>query len=202
VALPCDLAAAPPAYLTATRAYGVAGGARRQDSVANAFAAAAGADVVVIHDAARPFVSADLIARTVAAAAEFGAAIAALARPRHRQARGRRPRDHGDAAPARRSNWRRHRRAFRASVLRDALASGAAGADATDEAVLAERAGHPVRLVDGDARNIKITTRRDLALAESLVAGGAPPAPLALTHRERLRTCTASPPAARSFLAA
>ena len=54
----------------------VAGGERRQDSVANAFrAAAAASDVIVIHDAARPFASANLIARTIAAAAESGAAV-------------------------------------------------------------------------------------------------------------------------------
>ena len=58
----------------------VAGGDRRQDSVANAFRAADAAsdDLIVIHDAARPFVSADLIARTIAAAAESGAAVAAV----------------------------------------------------------------------------------------------------------------------------
>ena len=57
----------------------VAGGARRQDSVANAFRAVGDAsDVIVIHDAARPFASADLIARTIAAAAESGAALAAV----------------------------------------------------------------------------------------------------------------------------
>ena len=58
----------------------VAGGARRQDSVANAFARVVDrADVVVIHDAARPFVSDETIRRTVAAAVESGAAIAAIA---------------------------------------------------------------------------------------------------------------------------
>src|SRR4051812_7894548 len=77
VALPQDLVDAPPEYLRAVRM--VAGGARRQDSVANAFRAADPAsEVIVIHDAARPFASADLIARTIAAAAESGAALAAV----------------------------------------------------------------------------------------------------------------------------
>jgi 2-C-methyl-D-erythritol 4-phosphate cytidylyltransferase len=58
----------------------VAGGARRQDSVANGFdAVGSDCDVVLIHDAARPFVSAEVIDRTIAAAAEHGAAIAAVA---------------------------------------------------------------------------------------------------------------------------
>jgi CTP:molybdopterin cytidylyltransferase MocA len=57
----------------------VAGGARRQDSVANAFESVSlDSDVVLIHDAARPFVSADLISRAIDAAAEHGAAIAAV----------------------------------------------------------------------------------------------------------------------------
>ena len=81
VALPADLVQDPPPYLldAAKPLRMVAGGARRQDSVANAFqAAAAASDLFLIHDAARPFVSADLIARTIAAAARSGAAVAAL----------------------------------------------------------------------------------------------------------------------------
>src|SRR5471030_1351352 len=86
VALPQALLDDPPEYLRAGAPAGssarlrlVAGGARRQDSVANAFRAASPAtDVIVIHDAARPFASADLIARTIAAAAETGAALAAV----------------------------------------------------------------------------------------------------------------------------
>ncbi len=58
----------------------VDGGARRQDSVANALAAASpAADLIVIHDAARPFVTVDLLERTIRAAYEHGAAIAAMA---------------------------------------------------------------------------------------------------------------------------
>src|SRR5688500_7790744 len=67
VSLPQELAADPPFYLRgASKPLRiVTGGERRQDSVANAFAAVSErCDVVVIHDAARPFVTADLIART------------------------------------------------------------------------------------------------------------------------------------------
>jgi len=81
VALPADVAAAPPAYLRGTSKplLVVVGGARRQDSVANAFHhVAERTDVVVVHDAARPFASPDLITKTIAAAAESGAALAAL----------------------------------------------------------------------------------------------------------------------------
>ena len=102
VALPADLAGAPPAYLTGTAKplRVVAGGARRQDSVAAAFSAVpARTDVIVVHDAARPFASADLIARTIAAAAESGAALAAVAARDTRQA-GRRIHRARDARPA------------------------------------------------------------------------------------------------------
>ena len=168
VALPVDLAADPPGYLRA-RAKPVEiveGGARRQDSVANAFARISGrADVVVIHDAVRPLVGLDVIARTVDAAATHGAAIAALATTDTVKRAGV---DHivSDTLPRGEIFLAQTPQAFRSSVLRDALAFGSFRTDATDEAMLAEQAGHPVRLVDGDPRNLKITTREDLELAE------------------------------------
>src|SRR5690606_21709104 len=56
------------------------------------------------------------------------------------------------------------------AVLREALQLDD---DATDEATLAERAGHRVRVVEGDASNLKITTREDLVVAEGLLGGRA-----------------------------
>ena len=70
VALPPELADDPPAYLVANRKpiRVVRGGMRRQDSVANAFAAVdSRCEIVVVHDAARPFATPDLISRTIAA---------------------------------------------------------------------------------------------------------------------------------------
>jgi 2-C-methyl-D-erythritol 4-phosphate cytidylyltransferase / 2-C-methyl-D-erythritol 2,4-cyclodiphosphate synthase len=172
VALPAALAAHPPTYLTGTAKplRVVAGGARRQDSVAAAFAAVSDrSDVVVIHDAARPFVSADLIARTIAAAGESGAALAALAsRDTVKQVS-----DHVVRATLDRRTiyLAQTPQAFRRDVLRDALALDG---DATDEATLAERAGHAVRVVDGEASNIKITTPEDFVIAEAMGRGGKP----------------------------
>src|SRR5439155_24042297 len=185
VALPADLADPPPAYLLGTPKplTIVAGGPRRQDSVANAFRAIdERADVVVIHDAARPFVSADLIGRTIAAAVETGAALAALpARDTVKRAQLGHPR--WGPASAGPGGWTvaetlpretiflaQTPQAFRRDVLRDALALGEQGSDATDEAALVERAGRPVRLVDGEAANIKITTPEDWPLAEAIAA--------------------------------
>jgi 2-C-methyl-D-erythritol 4-phosphate cytidylyltransferase/2-C-methyl-D-erythritol 2,4-cyclodiphosphate synthase len=173
VALPRDMCEAPPFYLvgTAKPLRIVQGGIRRQDSVLNAFhAASLSSDVIVIHDAARPFVTADLIRRTIAAAVESGAALAALhARDTVKQTTagsggepvvgGTLPRDSIALAQT--------PQAFRRDVLQAALA---VGGEATDEATLAERAGYPVRIVDGDASNIKITTPGDLALADAIAS--------------------------------
>lgn len=156
----------------------VAGGARRQDSVANAFRAASGqSDVIVIHDAARPFASADLIARTIAAAAASGAALAAM-QARDTVKRGRRE-SQGDGwtvegtVPREAIFLAQTPQAFRRDVLQAALVLGE-GADATDEAALVERGGHAVRLVDGDASNIKITTPGDMVIAEAILKSREP----------------------------
>ena len=149
----------------------VAGGARRQDSVANAFAKSSpAADVVVIHDAARPFVTRDVIARTIDAAGTHGAAIAAIGvRDTVKQAGeaaadGSRP--IGATIPRDTIFLAQTPQAFRRHVLARALDEGRA-IDATDEAMLVERLGLPVHVVDGDPRNIKITTADDLANARA-----------------------------------
>jgi 2-C-methyl-D-erythritol 4-phosphate cytidylyltransferase/2-C-methyl-D-erythritol 2,4-cyclodiphosphate synthase len=172
VALPAEIASRPPEYLLqrAKPIHVVAGGARRQDSVAAAFSVVSErCDVVVIHDAARPFASRDLIARTIAAAAESGAALAAVeARDTVKQVR--------DGIVQQTLDRRaiflaQTPQAFRRDVLRDALA---VDADATDEATLAERAGHQVRIVEGEASNIKITTPDDVPMAEAIGRGAKP----------------------------
>ena len=147
----------------------VEGGARRQDSVARAFALVSGrADVVVIHDAARPLVSADLIRRAVDAAVEFGAAIVALPAS-DTVKRGGADRIIVETLPRGEMFLAQTPQAFLVGILRDALAQENSSIEATDEAALAERAGHRVRLIDGDPRNIKITTLDDLAAAERLI---------------------------------
>ena len=115
----------------------------------------------------------DLIRRTIEAAAETGAAIAAV--------RARDTVKRGDASGLVTATLPRDElflaqtpQAFRTSVLRDALAVAEQVASVTDEAMLAERAGHRVKLVAGDPRNLKITTPEDLAMAERLVQAGTP----------------------------
>jgi 2-C-methyl-D-erythritol 4-phosphate cytidylyltransferase / 2-C-methyl-D-erythritol 2,4-cyclodiphosphate synthase len=176
VALPADLAADPPAYVRdqPDRVRIVAGGPRRQDSVRLAFEASSpDSQVIVVHDAARPFVSPALITRTIVAAAESGAALAAVA-ARDTVKQGER-RGSGDVVvatlPRDAIYLAQTPQAFRREVLRDALRVGERE-DATDEAALAERAGHVVRLVDGEAANMKITTPDDLALADAIARRG------------------------------
>lgn len=177
VALPPEFVAAPPPYLQATAkpVRVVAGGARRQDSVENAFNAIDEAsELVVIHDAARPFASASLISRTIAAAAETGAALAAMpARDTVKLATGAQPPLVSETIPRDTVYLAQTPQAFTRRVLREALALGQSGPDATDEAALAERAGHPVRLVDGEQANIKLTTPEDLPVVDALAKRGA-----------------------------
>jgi 2-C-methyl-D-erythritol 4-phosphate cytidylyltransferase / 2-C-methyl-D-erythritol 2,4-cyclodiphosphate synthase len=142
------------------------GGSRRQDSVANAFdRVPVHAEVVLIHDAARPFASAALVSRTIAAAAASGAAVAAVpASDTVKQAS-------EDGRFVRQTLARetiflaQTPQAFRRTVLADAIALGRSGFAATDEAMLAERAGHRVQLVEGERANVKITTTDDLETA-------------------------------------
>lgn len=148
----------------------VEGGARRQDSVANGFDAVdASAEVVLIHDAARPFVSAGLIDRTIDAAAAHGAAIAAV------QSRDTVKRVAGGRIVetiARETIYLAQTpQGFRRDVLAAAIAAGRAGADGTDEAALAERAGYTVHVVDGEAGNVKITTADDVEAARQRMGG-------------------------------
>src|SRR3954471_5981247 len=162
-----------PSRVAAVRV--VTGGERRQDSVANGFGAVADdSDVVLIHDAARPFVSADLIDRTIDAAARHGAAIAAL------QSRDTVKRvDAGGAItgtlPRETIYLAQTPQGFRRDVLAQAIAAARSGVEATDEAALAERAGYKVHVVDGDPGNVKVTTAEDLEAARARIAqrGGA-----------------------------
>lgn len=144
----------------------VAGGETRSASVRRGFEALAAADgdVVAVHDAARPFLSADEIRAVLRAAEEAGASIAATAvvDTIKKVAGGRilqtvdRSGLFGAATP----------QAFRADLLRRALASGQ---DATDEAALCEALGIPVAVVPVSRLSFKITTPDDLELAEAIL---------------------------------
>lgn len=175
VVLPPSLAAAPPAWLIARapRIRVVAGGERRQDSVANGFDAVdTSADVVLVHDAARPFVTADVISRVIEAAVAHGAAIAAVPVSDTVKRVDARTGDHVIVETISRDALylAQTPQGFAHGVLRDAVALGRSGIEATDEAALAERAGHHVLIVNGSRSNVKITTQEDLETAGRSVA--------------------------------
>jgi 2-C-methyl-D-erythritol 4-phosphate cytidylyltransferase len=149
----------------------VEGGQHRQISVANALAAISASpdDVVLVHDAVRPFVTPEIIEEVIRGADKFGAAIAGLPavdtiKKVERTADGALitatiPREHVVMAQT--------PQGFRYHVLKkafdEAMADGFIG---TDEASLVERSGHEVAVVMGSPRNIKITTPGDMELAE------------------------------------
>ncbi|MBI1736556.1 MAG: 2-C-methyl-D-erythritol 4-phosphate cytidylyltransferase [Candidatus Rokubacteria bacterium] len=168
--------AAPAALVTRTRALlarhvprarltVVAGGAERQESVAEGLrAVSAGARVVVVHDAVRPFVTKTLIDTVVDAARESGAAICALpiAETIKRVREG-----VVEETVDRAGLWAvQTPQAFRADLLREAHDKARRdGFLGTDEAMLVERLGHPVHVVRGHEGNVKITTPEDLRRA-------------------------------------
>ncbi len=154
----------------------VAGGATRQESVAAAFDhVAPGSEYVMVHDAARPFITPSLIDRTLDAAIESGAAIAALpARDTVKQSSF----VEGQAfiartIPREEIYLAQTPQAFRREILASAVQLGRDGAVGTDESALAELGGSRIRLVDGDPLNFKVTTDSDIALSRGLAGGAA-----------------------------
>ncbi|HEY8367696.1 MAG TPA: 2-C-methyl-D-erythritol 4-phosphate cytidylyltransferase [Thermodesulfobacteriota bacterium] len=144
----------------------VPGGAERQDSVRSGLAALpAWADLVLVHDAARPLVPAEVVEAVAREAFASGAATAAV-RPKDTV------RDDDGRTLDRRRLWLvQTPQGFRRDLLVEAHAAAAAdGYVGTDDASLVERLGHPVAVVPGSYRNVKITTREDLVVAEALLA--------------------------------
>ncbi len=144
----------------------VPGGARRQDSV-RAGLAATRAGVVLVHDAARPLVTARAARAVALAAARHGAAV--LAAPAVDTIKVADRRGRVVATPDRATVWHAQTpQGFRREVLARAYRK-AGRARATDDAQLVERAGGTVVVVPGDASNFKVTTREDLARAEKVL---------------------------------
>jgi len=177
VALPAALVADPPAWLAAASGVRVvAGGERRQDSVASAVGALSSeSEIVLVHDAARPFVTPAVISRAIAGAAAHGAAIVGVPvsdTVKRVGAPGTADADVIAATLPREEIFLAQTpQAFRVDVLRAAIARGRE-TTATDEAMLAEQAGHKVRIVAGDPANVKITTADDLDAARQRASAG------------------------------
>ncbi len=151
----------------------VAGGDRRQDSVRHGLEAMPpGPDVILVHDAARPFADAPLIDRVIDAAVRTGAAVPAVP---VRDTVKRVDPDRRVVAEtiARETIWLAQTpQGFARPVLSDAVAAGVDSGAATDEAMLVERLGRPVEVVLGDERNLKVTTPDDLETARRQIGIG------------------------------
>jgi len=142
------------------------GGERRQDSVREGLKRLSGCQWVVIHDGARPFVSADLIERGLAEAQESGAAVCAVPVTDTIKVVG--MDNHVLKTPARESLWMAQTpQVFRFDIIERAHKQ--AEGEVTDDATLVERLGYKVKVYLGSYENIKITTLQDLALAEIML---------------------------------
>jgi 2-C-methyl-D-erythritol 4-phosphate cytidylyltransferase len=145
----------------------VAGGATRTDSSWAALGAT-DAEVIAIHDAARPFVTPALFARCVASAREHGSGVAAL--PLADTVRRADEAGMSTEELEREGLWQvQTPQAFRRDVLERAR-TAAAGRSFTDDAAAVAASGVRTRMVIGERRNLKITTSEDLAYARELVA--------------------------------
>jgi len=140
------------------------GGETRQVSVRNGLEALAplDPDIVLIHDGARPFVSAGLVARAIAAAERWGAAIPATpVTDTIKQVEG----DRIVASPERAAlRAAQTPQAFGFDLILKAHRAAPRG-DMTDDAAVAEAAGHAVHVFEGEAGNLKVTTMGDLKAA-------------------------------------
>ncbi|WP_066390046.1 2-C-methyl-D-erythritol 4-phosphate cytidylyltransferase [Neobacillus mesonae] len=146
----------------------VPGGKERQDSIFNALKTVRDDGIILVHDAARPFILRNHIHRLTETAAQTGAAIIGVPAKDTMKKVG-----NGvvEATVERSSLWAvQTPQAFRVSLL--AAAYEKAERDSflgTDDASLVERLGHPVTMVEGDYDNIKLTTPEDLFFAEAIL---------------------------------
>ena len=145
------------------------GGADRQESVYNGIAACPkDADVIAIHDGARPLVTREVIFKTIDSAKEYGSGVAAV----QLKDTVKRVDENGIVidTPARDTlRAVQTPQTFDAELIRQAHEAYKTGERATDDAMLMERMGHAVRLTQGDVENIKLTTPEDMLLAEQVM---------------------------------
>ncbi len=149
----------------------VIGGEQRQDSVYNGFCEVSqDSEIVLVHDGVRPFLSQKMIADSIDAAREYGAAITAI--PVHDTIK--RVDTSGLVSQTidREGLWRvQTPQAFRYSLLLDAFNKAKTeNFYGTDEGALIEHLGEPVKIVEGLEQNIKITRPEDLELSKAFIS--------------------------------
>ena len=149
----------------------VAGGAERQDSVRHALAEVpSDTEIVLVHDAVRPFLTQGMIVEVVAAARKRGAAIIAL--PMRDTVKQVGPDGMIERTVDRAPLWLAQTpQAFRRDWIEEAHRKAhAEGVRATDDAFLVEWLGHAVAVVEGSGENIKVTRPEDLVIGEAILA--------------------------------
>ena len=147
------------------------GGERRQDSVFNGLEALAGCEWVIVHDGARPCLDDRMLRRGLAAAQECGAAVAGA--PCKDTIKVVSPDMTVHDTPDRSTLWMAQTpQVFRYRILMDAHISSlnTGASDVTDDAMMVESLGYPVKMFLGAYENLKVTTPDDLALAEALLS--------------------------------
>jgi 2-C-methyl-D-erythritol 4-phosphate cytidylyltransferase len=149
----------------------IAGGSERQYSVANALKVVPlDAEIILVHDGARPLVRPEQVAAVIDAARAFRAA--GLAAPVKDTIKTVNPEGFAIGTPDRSCLWAIYTpQAFAADLLRQAYAQAEIdGYLGTDDASLVERMGVSIKMINGGYENIKITTSEDVCLAEALLA--------------------------------
>jgi len=149
----------------------VAGGDQRQDSVGRAlFAVSEETELVLVHDAVRPFLTLEMIRLVIEQATKHGAAMVAI--PMRDTVKQVGPDRLIERTVDRRNLWLAQTpQAFRRKLLREAHQKAERdGFQATDDAQLVERLGHRVAVVEGSTENIKVTRPEDLAIGEAILA--------------------------------
>lgn len=149
------------------------GGKERQNSVANGLAAVGeDTDIVLIHDGVRPFVTEEMIADSIVAAQAYGGAVIGV--PAKDTIKVCSADGMAVETPDRSTLWQiQTPQTFQRSLIVDAYEKAEKdGFLGTDDASVAEFAGHQVKVVMGSYRNIKITTKEDLVIAEAFLKEG------------------------------
>jgi len=149
----------------------IEGGARRQDSVACGLALVSpDYEIVIIHDGVRPFVTRRMVVQSITDARKFGACIVAV--PVTDTIKMATRKKIIERTIPRERLWRvQTPQTFRLTLIKKAYAKAKKDRFyGTDDAQLVERMKKPVKVISGDYRNIKITTREDLILAEKILS--------------------------------
>jgi len=152
----------------------VAGGDSRQKSVLNGLNAVnKDTEIVLIHDGARPFVKQEIIIDSITSAMNFGAACVAVpVKDTIKRSVGKDGQDFVTETIPRETLWLvQTPQAFRYSLIREAhIKAYEEGFEGTDDSILVERLGVPVKIVMGRYDNIKITTWEDLIIGEAILS--------------------------------